>query len=61
MSLRKILLSTLGEKKYLSLLSNAFQWLYPTGMLGKEYQDIYFLKKFIRPGDGCIDIGAHLG
>jgi FkbM family methyltransferase len=30
-------------------------------MLGKDYQDVYFLKKFIRPGDGCIDIGAHLG
>jgi FkbM family methyltransferase len=61
MSIRKILLSTLGEKRYLSLLSNTFQWLYPTGMLGKDYQDVYFLKKFIRPGDGCIDIGAHLG
>jgi FkbM family methyltransferase len=61
MSIRKILLSTLGEKKYLSLLSNSFQWLYPTGMLGKDYQDVYFLKKFVRPGDGCIDIGAHLG
>jgi FkbM family methyltransferase len=30
-------------------------------MLGKDYQDIYFLKKFIRSGDWCIDIGAHLG
>lgn len=61
MSIRKILLSFLGEKRYLSLLSNSFQWLYPTGWLGKEYEDVYFLKKFIRKGDWCIDIGAHLG
>lgn len=61
MSIRKILLSTLGERKYLSFLSNTFQWLYPTGMLGRDYQDIYFLKQFVKPGDVCIDIGAHLG
>lgn len=61
MSIRNLLLSTLGEGRYLSLMSRAFQWMYPTGMLGKDYQDVYFLKKFIRPGDGCIDIGAHLG
>lgn len=42
-------------------MSRAFQMLYPTGMLGKDYQDVYFLKKFIHPGDCCIDIGAHLG
>ena len=56
-----MLLALLGEKRYLFFLSNAFQLLYPTRMLGKEYQDIYFLRKFIREGDWCIDIGAHLG
>jgi FkbM family methyltransferase len=61
MSIRKILLSALGERNYLSLLSNTFQLLYPTGLLGKEYQDVYFLKKFVRQGDWCVDIGAHLG
>jgi FkbM family methyltransferase len=61
MSIRKILLSTLGEKRYLSVMSQSFQLLYPTGLLGKDYQDVYFLKNFIRPGDTCIDIGAHLG
>jgi FkbM family methyltransferase len=29
--------------------------------LGKDYEDVYFLKKIIRPGDYCADIGAHLG
>lgn len=59
--LKQLLLNILGEKRYLSLVASAFQKIYPTGWLGKEYQDIYFLKKFIRKGDLCIDIGAHLG
>jgi FkbM family methyltransferase len=59
--LKQLLLNILGEKRYLSFVAAAFQKIYPTGWLGKEYQDIYFLKKFIRQGDWCIDIGAHLG
>jgi FkbM family methyltransferase len=58
---RKILLALLGEKRYLSLLAHSFQYLYPTGLLGSGYQDIYFLKSIIREGDYCVDIGAHLG
>ena len=59
--IKQILLSVLGEKKYLSLLSSSFQKIYKTELTGKNYQDIYFLKNLIRPGDYCIDIGAHLG
>ncbi len=59
--IRKMLLYTLGEKRYLRLLASSFQKLYKTGRLGVDYQDIYFLKNLIRPGDHCIDIGAHLG
>jgi FkbM family methyltransferase len=59
--IRKILLNTLGEKRYLRLLAGTFQQLYKTGKLGIDYQDIYFLKNIVRPGDVCIDIGAHLG
>lgn len=61
MAIKQVLLNVLGEKKYLALLSRAFQRIYRTGLLGKEYQDVYFLKKIIRPGDYCVDIGAHLG
>ena len=61
MSIKKILQDVLGEKQYLSLLAGTFQRLYPTGLLGKEYADVYFLKKIIRRGDWCVDIGAHLG
>ncbi|HYJ38959.1 MAG TPA: FkbM family methyltransferase [Chitinophagaceae bacterium] len=59
--IKLVLLKLLGEQKYLSFVSASFQRLYPTGRLGKTYQDIYFLKKFIRKGDTCVDIGAHLG
>ena len=56
-----MLLYSLGEKRYLRLLANTFQQLYKTGRLGVDYQDIYFLKNLLRPGDYCVDIGAHLG
>jgi FkbM family methyltransferase len=59
--IRKLLLYSLGEKRYLRLLASSFQKLYKTGRLGVDYQDIYFLKHLVRPGDYCIDIGAHLG
>ena len=51
----------LSEKQYLYLLATGFQRLFNTGRLGETYQDIYFLKNIIRPGDTCADIGAHLG
>ena len=59
--IRKFLLYSLGEKRYLQLLAGSFQKLYKTGRLGIDYQDIYFLSNLVRPGDYCIDIGAHLG
>jgi FkbM family methyltransferase len=61
MAIKKILLNVLGEKRYLSVLAASFQHLYRAGLLGKEYRDVYFLKKLIHPGDYCVDIGAHLG
>lgn len=59
--IRKMLLYSLGEKRYLRLLANSFQRIYRTGRLGVDYQDVYFLKNLIHPGDYCVDIGAHLG
>jgi FkbM family methyltransferase len=61
MSLKRTLLSLLGEKKYLSLLAGAFPRVYRAGLLGQGYQDIYFLKKIVTEGAWCVDIGAHLG
>ena len=59
--LRRLLLSILGEKNYLALLASSFQALSRKGMLGVDYQDVYFLKRIIDEGFYCIDIGAHLG
>ena len=59
--IRKVLQKVLSEEQYLHLLSTGFQRLFKTGRLGDEYQDVYFLKNMIRPGDCCVDIGAHLG
>jgi len=59
--LKNILLKILGEKNYLFVAASAFQLLYKTGRLGKEYQDVYFLKRIIHKGDYAVDIGAHLG
>jgi len=59
--IKQILLSILGEKKYLSLVAGSFQNIYQAGLAGLNYQDIYFLKRFIGEGDYCVDIGAHLG
>jgi FkbM family methyltransferase len=59
--IRKMLLNSLGEKRYLHLLASSFQALYKTGRLGIDYQDVYFLKNIISSGDYCVDIGAHLG
>jgi|SRR5450432_2133037 len=59
--IRKLLLYSLGEKRYLRLMAVSFQTLYKTGRLGVDYQDIYFLQNLVHPGDQCIDIGAHLG
>jgi len=61
MGIKQALLALLGEKRYLSLLAASFQRLYPTGRLGRDYQDIYFLRNIIEPGAFCGDIGAHLG
>ena len=58
---RKILLSLLGEKRYLSLLASSFRFFYKSGWLDQGYQDIYFLKNIVHKADYCIDIGAHLG
>ena len=59
--LKKLLLVLLGEKRYLRLLSVSFQQAFRLHLVGKNYQDIYFLKKWLKTGDICADIGAHLG
>ncbi|HXB43630.1 MAG TPA: FkbM family methyltransferase [Puia sp.] len=59
--IKQILLSVLGEKRYLALLASSFQKALRIGLPGTDYQDVYFLKEFIQEGNYCVDIGAHLG
>lgn len=60
--IKQSLLRILGEQKYLETLCSTYQVMLRRGWLNKSfYRDVYFLKKHIRPGDTCIDIGAHLG
>jgi FkbM family methyltransferase len=60
--IKSMLLRILGEKRYLRTLCSSFQRFLRLGWLNKSfYRDVYFLKEYIRPGDVCIDIGAHLG
>jgi FkbM family methyltransferase len=60
--IKNALLRTLGEKRYLETLRSTFQVMLRRHWLSDSaYQDVYFLKKHISPGDSCVDIGAHLG
>ena len=60
--IKNALVRTLGEKRYLETLCGTFQVMLRRHWLSEaSYQDVYFLKKHIGPGDHCIDIGAHLG
>ena len=52
--IKYLLLKILGEKKYLFLLASIYQLLFKTGRLGKNYQDVYFLKKIIYPGERVL-------
>ena len=61
MGIKSALLSILGEKRYLKTVATSFQRLYQAGLVGQNYQDVYFLRQIIHPGMYCGDIGAHLG
>ena len=60
-TVRKILLKTLGDEKYLSLVSNTFLRMYHSGKVKERYPEMYLLSHFISEGYTCLDIGANLG
>jgi len=59
--LRKILINILGFEYYLILISKVFIFLIKLGFFKNKYQELHNLKKIIKKGDTCIDIGANLG
>ena len=58
---RRILLSILGDEKYLHLVSRVFLKLYHLKLINKKYPELYLLRNFVKEGSICIDIGANLG
>jgi FkbM family methyltransferase len=60
-ALRKLLENILGFKGYLRLVSKTYLMMVGAGLMQKKYPELFFLKKIIKPGFTCIDIGANLG
>ena len=60
-AIRKFLVTTLGFNRYIRLVSRVYLLLVGAGFMQKKYPELFFLKKIIRPGFTCLDIGANLG
>jgi FkbM family methyltransferase len=60
-AIRKFLVTTLGFNRYIRLVSRVYLLLVGAGLMQKKYPELFFLKKIIRPGFTCLDIGANLG
>lgn len=60
-AIRNLLLKILGFRGYLSLISWTYLRLVSFGFLKNSYPELFFLKKIIKPGFVCIDIGANVG
>ena len=59
--LRKLLVKTFGFKNYIRLVSKIYITLVGAGLMQRKYPELFFLKKIIKPGFTCLDIGANLG
>ncbi|WP_048921937.1 FkbM family methyltransferase [Rufibacter radiotolerans] len=59
--LRKLLVKALGFESYLRLVSRMYIIMIGSGRGRDKYPELFFLRKIIRPGSTCIDIGANLG
>jgi FkbM family methyltransferase len=60
-AVRKFLVNTLGFNRYIRLVSRVYLLLVGAGFMRKKYPELFYLKKIIRPGFTCLDIGANLG
>jgi FkbM family methyltransferase len=58
---QRLLLKTLGNEKYLSLVGNVFLRMYHLGIGKKKYSEMYLLNRLVGEGNTCIDIGANIG
>jgi FkbM family methyltransferase len=60
-AIRKLLVKVLGFEGYIRLVSKIYLQLVGAGLLAKNYPELFFLKKIVKPGFYCLDIGANLG
>jgi FkbM family methyltransferase len=58
---RKLLLRLVGLKAYYIIISRVYTSLTASGFLKNKYPELFHLKKLIKPGFVCIDIGANMG
>ncbi len=59
--IKQFLSKTLGIKKYLTVISRAYFFLYRLGLLKNKYPENYLVQNLVNPGDYVIDLGANLG
>ena len=59
--LRRLLVKALGFEAYIRLVSKIYVQLVGAGLLARKYPELFYLKKIIKPGFYCLDIGANLG
>ncbi|MDR2836690.1 MAG: FkbM family methyltransferase [Bacteroidales bacterium] len=60
-TIRRILYKILGLEKYLKLVSFTFIRYIKSGFGKSKHAELHYLKKIIKDGFVCIDIGANLG
>ncbi len=60
-AIRKLLIKVLGFEGYIRLVSKIYLRLVGAGLLAQKYPELFYLKKIIKPGFYCLDIGANLG
>jgi len=59
--IRRLLLRLVGQKGYYVIVSKVYISLTSSGFFKKKYPELFYLKKIIRPGFVCVDIGANMG
>lgn len=59
--IRTLIYKLFGLRTYLMIVSYIYLFLVKKGFLKNKYPELFYLKKLIKPGFKCIDIGANLG
>lgn len=60
-AIRKLIYTIFGLRGYLRLISRLYIRFINWGMMRSKYPELFFLKRLIKKGETCIDIGANVG